>query len=79
MRRYDQSEVDYFVIYCPQPDELYAMSFADARINASLRVEPTGNMQEKFIRWAKNYSWEKHVAELKEVAGERLELSTSGL
>jgi hypothetical protein len=79
MRRYEQSEVDYFAIYCPQLDELYGMSFADARINASLRIEPTGNMQEKFIRWAKHYSWDKHIAELKKIAGERLELSTSGL
>ena len=79
MRRYEQSEVDYFAIYCPQLDELYGMSFADAGINASLRIEPAGNMQEKFIRWAKNYSWEKHIAELRKVAGERLELSTSGL
>lgn len=79
MRRYEQNEVDYFAIYCPQLDQLYAMSFADARVNASLRIDPTGNMQEKFVRWAKNYSWEGHIAELRRVAGGRLELPTSGL
>ena len=79
MRRYEENEVDYFAIYCPQLDELYGMSFADAKINASLRIGPTGNNQEKYIRWAKDYCWEKHIAELRKVAGERLELSTSGL
>jgi len=67
MRRYEPGEVDYFAIYCPRLDALYAISFADARVNASLRVEPTGNMQEKFVRWARDYSWESHVAELQSI------------
>jgi hypothetical protein len=70
-RRYEKNEVDYFVIYCPRLDELYGMSFADAKINASLRIEPTGNRQEKYIRWANSYSWEKHIAELKREWRER--------
>lgn len=65
MRRYEKGEVDYFAIYCSQLDGLYAMSFEAARVSASLRIEPTLNKQEKFIRWARDYSWEKHIAELK--------------
>jgi hypothetical protein len=65
VRRYEKGEVDYFAIYCPQLNELYGMSFEAAKGSASLRVEPTVNRQEKYIRWAKDYSWEKHIAELK--------------
>ena len=66
MRRYEKGEVDYFAIYCPQLNELYGMSFEDAaRGSASLRKEPTLNKQGKYIRWAKDYSGEKHIAELK--------------
>src|SRR5947209_327298 len=79
MRRYEKGEVDYFAIYCPQLNEIYGMPFEATRVSASLRIEPTINKQEKFIRWAKDYSWDKHIAELKGIAGERLELSTSWL
>ena len=65
MRRYEKGEVDYFAIYCPQLNELYGISFEAANMSASLRIEPTGNKQEKYIRWAKDYSWEKHIMELK--------------
>src|SRR5215213_5163569 len=69
MRRYEKGEVDYFAIYCPRFDELYVMSFEEAaKGSVSLRTEPTLNKQEKYIRWAKDYSWEKHVAELKGIA-----------
>ena len=78
-RRYKKGEVDYFAIYCPQLNELYGISFADAKGSASLRIKPTINKQEKYIRWAKDYCWEKHIAELKEIAGGRLELSAYGL
>jgi hypothetical protein len=71
--------VDYFAIYCPRLNELYAMSSEAARGSASLRVEPTINGREKYIRWTKDYSWDKHIAELKEIAGGRLELPTSWL
>lgn len=74
MRRYEKGEVDYFAIYCPQLNKLYGMSFEEAaRGSVSLRKEPTLNKQEKFVRWAKDYSWEKHIAELKGIAGAGLE------
>ena len=65
MRRYEENEVDYFAIYCPQLGQLFGIPFPDAKITASLRIEPTGNSQEKYIRWARDYSWEKHIEELK--------------
>src|ERR1041384_6877656 len=43
MRRYQAGEVDYLAIYCPQLGELYALPFMDARVTASLRIEPTAN------------------------------------
>src|ERR671939_551673 len=79
MRRYEKGEVDYFAIYCPQLNELYGMSFEATKGSASLRVEPAINKQEKFIRWAKNYSWDKHIAELKEIAGGGIEPPTCRL
>ena len=79
MRRYEKGEVDYFAIYCPQLNELYRMSFEAAKGSASLRIEPTVNKQEKYIRWAKDYCWDKHIAELKKIAGGRLELPASWL
>jgi hypothetical protein len=65
MRRYKENEVDYFAISCPQLNELYGIPLADAKVTASLRVEAAANKQEKYIRWAKDYSWEKHIAELR--------------
>ena len=79
MRRYEKGEVDYFAIYCPPLNELYGMSFEAARMSASLRIEPTINKQEKLIRWAKDYSWEKHIVELKGIAGAGLEPAASWL
>ena len=79
MRRYEEGEVDYFAIYCPQLNELYGISFEAAKGSASLRIEPTLNKQEKYIRWAKDYCWDKHITELKEIAGGRLELPASWL
>ncbi|HEX8847266.1 MAG TPA: group I intron-associated PD-(D/E)XK endonuclease [Pyrinomonadaceae bacterium] len=65
MRRYEKGEVDYFAVYCPQLNEVYAIPFEDTRVSASLRIKPTINKQKKYVRWAKDYSWEKHIAELK--------------
>lgn len=79
MRRYEKGKVDYFAIYCPQLNEIYGMSYEAVKGSASLRVTPTMNKQEKLIRWAKDYSWERHIAELKGIAGGRLELPTSWL
>ena len=79
MRRYEKGEVDYFAIYCPQLNELYGMPFEAAKGSASLRVEPTVNKQEKYIRWAKDYSWERHIAELQKVAGGGIEPPAYGL
>lgn len=69
MRRYERGEVDYFAIYCPKLNEVYGISFDEARTCASLRTEPTLNKQKKYIRWARDYSWDKHVKELRGISG----------
>jgi hypothetical protein len=62
--RYAENEADYFVIYCPELERVYAMK-ARQGIFGKLRVEPTGNNQQMYIRWADDYSFAKHVEELK--------------
>src|SRR5205085_11662140 len=32
-----------------------------------LRLEPAKNRQEKFVRWAADYTWEQHIEELKKI------------
>jgi hypothetical protein len=62
--RYEENEADYFVIYCPELERVYAMKSRQG-IFGKLRVEPTGNNQQMYVRWADDYSFEKHVEELK--------------
>jgi hypothetical protein len=65
MRRYRADEVDVFVIYDPKADTLYAAPPNAMGIDGSLRIEPVLNGQQKLIRWARDYTWEKHVAQLR--------------
>lgn len=61
---YKESEVDYFVIYCPELDKAYAMK-AGGGVFGKLRAQPTGNHQQMFVKWAEDHTFEKHVAALK--------------
>lgn len=61
---YAENEADYFVIYCPQLNVVYAMK-AQEGVFGKLRVWPTKNNQRMFVRWAEDYLFEKHVAALK--------------
>jgi PD-(D/E)XK endonuclease len=79
IRKYEKGEVDYFAIYCPPLNEIYGMSFEATKLSAWLRIEPTINKQKKLIRWAKDYSWKKHIAELKGIAGGGIEPPTCRL
>ena len=64
---YRENEVDYFVIYCPELDKLYALRVGGG-VCGKLRLRPTGNNQQMFVRWAEDYLFEKHVEELKRFA-----------
>ena len=52
-----QGEVDYFAVFCPETDGVYLIPIADVpmRRQGSLRVMPSKNNQQKFIRSARQY------------------------
>jgi hypothetical protein len=63
-RAYEVGEIDYFAIYCPQTNSLFALPAEGHGIAGVLRITPTKNNQKKLIRWAKDYSWDRHIEEL---------------
>jgi len=71
---YKKNEADYFVIYCPQLEAVYAMRAREG-VFGKLRVRPTGNNQQMFVKWAEEYLFEKHLAALRalEPRGESIE------
>lgn len=64
MRSYTREEVDYFAIYYPKNGQIYVVPLHNS--DGCLRIEPTLNSQRKHIRWAIDFTWDKHVAELNE-------------
>lgn len=64
-RPYRNDEVDYFAVYCPANGALYAVPAENHGSAGRLRFDPVRNGQKKHVRWAADYSWERHVAELK--------------
>ena len=58
---YDSSEIDAFVVYCREGDQLYYLPIEEVEgmSSVSLRIEPTENNQEKRIRWAEDYKVEE--------------------
>jgi hypothetical protein len=76
---YKVGEVDYLAIYCPANDSLYGIHIKNHPTGGWLRLEPVKNGQSKFIRWAVDYAWEKHIEELKtEYARQELNLRPFG-
>jgi hypothetical protein len=65
MRRYRVDEVDYFAVYDPNTDSIYIVPPTAMGVDGCLRVDPVLNGQQKFIRWAVDYTWEKHLKILK--------------
>ena len=61
---YKENEVDYFIIYCSELDETYALK-AEGGVCGKLRLRPTGNNQQMFVRWAEDYLFENHIEALK--------------
>jgi len=55
-RRDYRGQIDYFAIYCPDTRKAYLVPVDHVgTANASLRLLPTANKQEKHVRWAKDY------------------------
>ncbi|MGB9181462.1 MAG: group I intron-associated PD-(D/E)XK endonuclease, partial [Pyrinomonadaceae bacterium] len=64
-RPYEIGEVDYFAVYCPANKTLYAVPSENHGTHGRLRINPVKNGQAKFIRWAVDFTWERHVEEVR--------------
>jgi PD-(D/E)XK endonuclease len=65
-RPYTETEVDYFAIYYPPVDSIFVVPFKVCGATGCLRLEPVLNGQQKHIRWARDFTWEKHMEQLNE-------------
>jgi len=65
MRRYTEGEVDYFAVYFPPGANIYVVPLGVIGIDGFLRLTPALNDQRKFIRWADDFTWEKHLEQLR--------------
>jgi hypothetical protein len=55
MRDY-KGDVELFIVHCPETGGLHAIPIDEAtRTQGTLRLEPTGNGQDKGVRWARDY------------------------
>lgn len=51
-----EGDVELFVVHCPETDRIYAIPIHEAtRTQGTLRIDPTGNGQDKRVRWARDY------------------------
>jgi hypothetical protein len=65
-RSYKEGELDLFAVCCPGNAKLYAIPAQHPfTVQGRLRVVETLNFQQKKIKWARDYSWEKHIASLR--------------
>ncbi|HKP72609.1 MAG TPA: group I intron-associated PD-(D/E)XK endonuclease [Pyrinomonadaceae bacterium] len=65
-KRYQADELDVFAVYCPGSQQIYVVPVEHSlTVEGRLRVVETQNLQEKKIRWARNYSWDKHLDALR--------------
>jgi PD-(D/E)XK endonuclease len=61
MRRYREGEIDYFAVYFPPTASIYVVPFGVIGVDGFLRLTPALNGQRKFIWWAADFTWEKHL------------------
>jgi hypothetical protein len=51
-----RGEVEIFLVYCPETDQIYAVPVEDVPpTDGWLRVTPTRNGQQERVRWARDY------------------------
>jgi hypothetical protein len=49
-------DIELFIVHCPETDGIYAIPIDEAtRTQGTLRIDPTGNGQDKRVRWARDY------------------------
>ena len=64
-RAYTENEVDFFAVYYPPADSIYVVPHAICAGGfGCLRLDPVLNGQQKFIKWAQDFTWENHLAQL---------------
>ena len=64
--RYREGEVDYFSVWCPGNDSIYVVPAQHPfTVEGRLRITETQNFQQKKIRWARDFSWDAHIAGLR--------------
>ncbi|MDT4952870.1 MAG: endonuclease, partial [Acidobacteriota bacterium] len=61
MRRYKEGEVDFFAVYFPPSSSIYVVPFGVVSGEGCLRLVPVLNGQQKLVKWAAEYTWEKHI------------------
>lgn len=61
MRRYKEGEVDFFAVYFPPSSSIYVVPFGVVSGEGCLRLAPVLNGQQKLVKWAAEYTWEKHI------------------
>lgn len=65
-RCYEEGELDVFVVWCPYNQQLYAIPAKDMLgLEGCLRLNEPQNNQKKKIRWAYDYTWDKHIETLR--------------
>lgn len=65
MRRYEMGEVDFFAVHFPPAGSIYVVPFEVMGAHGRLRLTPVLNGQRKHIRWAADFTWEKHLEQLR--------------
>ena len=64
--RYREDEVDFFAVWCPENEQLFAVPATQSlNVQGRLRLAETRNCQAKKIRWAREFTWESHIQELR--------------
>jgi hypothetical protein len=51
-----KEDVDLFIVHCPDTGGIYVIPIDEAtRTQGTLRIDPTGNGQDRRVRWAHEY------------------------
>ena len=54
--RHYKEDVELFLVHCPETDRIYAIPIEEVtRSHGTLRIDPTSNGQEKYVRWARDF------------------------
>jgi hypothetical protein len=62
-KTYAAEEIDAIAAYAPDTDRCYLLPIdeVEGRSALSLRIAPTRNNQARFVRWARNYEFERAI------------------